>query len=360
MLRRESTTSWGLQDIARIRNYLHTLYSRHQKNTGHRSDKLLPLFSKNLNKYNAYRNFAICGNSSATCETLELSSVDNDHTVLAQLGASLEIGYSQDLGMGEMPVINIKNMNRIRWNIVQPLFDELLLLWGHLDVSVIDISGGFSYVCTACFFTYNTSCSVFETDHKYGILMQRALAAFPLSGYHRPVAYHDMLLTPEQPFEADIITLLGDSLWLHYCAEGNLGHVIKKFATRAREVLIIEWVDPSDEMIVQLKREFPLCLDPTSEESSSASAHSPYTLVEFKRALKTDFCGLTSFIIGDVSESRYISMNMHVFNKTFYDDLGLTKADSIAPKGHAKRNNSQVVAKYERLRNWYERLVVFA
>ena len=382
-----TTMGWSLGDVLTLKERLFSMYTlQFHSHTTPQNDKRedrtqLFLYSPKLSLYNEYRRFVTdsCLALSVSCDTFELSRSGDGYTVHAQLGSSLEIGFSRNLGM-ERPVAVIHNLNRIRWNIIQPVFDELLFHWAHLDVAVLDISGSFSFVCMESFLTYNASCMVLETNTLYGIQMQKALTAFPLTEYRRPIAYRDLwpTLTADYPFEADIITVLGEALWLHYCVEGNLRHVINKLATRAREVLIIEWVDPNDAIITALSQQYPHCVAPAVESTTSA-AYSPYTLAEFKQTLSTDFCGLTSFIMGDVSATRYISLNMHVFNQTFYDAQDLTKADFVSPeRGHMTNNQTissarhgqvaekdvalsaaKKAMKYKRLKQLYNRLVVF-
>ena len=331
---------WDLQGIANLKTLLNILYNDNKSNLG-----TLQVFSDNVVNINKYRNH-IC----TSCATFRLIKSKDGGSVCAQLGDLIEIGYSDDLSTRK-PIVHHKYLNEQRLGIVKPVFDSLLLSWDHLEVSVVDISGGFSAICIEIFLNYNASCTIFETEESFQLGFERFFDEMnTFTNPQNAIRYRNIGTTSAQPFEADIITLLGESLWLHYCVEGSLEHVIKKFAARAREVLIVEWVDPNDEVLSRIMRKYPSC----QEEM----ADSPYSRLEFKKSLESDFCGLTSFALGELSESRYISLNIKVFNPSFFQKFGLNKTDNkVSPQWKIKSAKN---AKYERLKTFYNGLVVHA
>lgn len=361
------STPWTSHNISSLKELLHALYS----NLSNSDDDRLSLFSHSLILYNDYRNFVTCGNATESCEELELVIAEGGQTINARLGPKLEVGYAPELGV-DYPTVFVTGSDVVRWALLEPVFVELIKKWPQLDVSVLDVSGGYSFVCVSCYFS-NITCTVLETDSRYGVHVRRVLETFPAHDNQSPLLYLDLSSqTLENAFEADIITVLGNSLWLHFCVEGNLGHVMKKLAARAREMLILEWVDPADEAIVRLAKQFPSCAAPRPSSAassasssslptnfSSSAAYSPYTEEEFKKAIQADFCGLTSFSLGDVSDTRYITINMHFARQTTVDKDHLETSYDEEQVQQMQAALIKDAAKQERLKHFQRGLTVY-
>jgi serine/threonine protein kinase len=361
MLDRRNSPDWTWQSISVLKDKLHNDFVGHCIENDMCVEPLKFFPNREiLGRLNEYRQYLSCGNGATeSCESTELAVLDNDHTLAVRLGSlQMSLDLNQEGDGVALPLVALSGHDALRWGFVKLVFDDLLSLWDHFDVTVIDVGGGggHSFVCLHCYLYYNTSCTVFDTTgNRYGIMMKAALEHFPsLPLNPNPLYHRDISQSLDYPFEADIITVLGNSLWMHYCVEGNLGHVVKKFASRARAMLIVEWVDPADDDIAKLREAFPHCAHPTI--SADSAAYSPYTLVEFKRVSQTDFCGMTSFNVGQVSETRTIIMNIHIVNDTFSHLIGKntanasTFANSAAVSVHDIEKQIRLMQFYNQLR----------
>jgi hypothetical protein len=112
-------------------------------------------------------------------------------------------------------------------------------------------------------------------------------------------------------------------------------------------------VDPADDDIAKLREAFPHCAHPTI--SADSAAYSPYTLVEFWKAVAADFCGMTSFNVGQVSETRTIIMNIHTTNTTFINETG-GKTAQAGTVSSFDAMSVHDIEKQIRLKKFYDRL----
>ena len=123
----------------------------------------------------------------------------------------------------------------------------------------------------------------------------------------------------KSPYAADVVIALALIHWSFNCSEtsGSLARTIGNLAIRARKMLIIEWIDPSDSAIQNENH-----LGVGERDGGRAHNHfdSPYTLEEFLRVMRRIFHCVVD--VGSVTPTRHIYIGRRKYGRYMTDNDG--------------------------------------
>jgi hypothetical protein len=151
----------------------------------------------------------------------------------------------------------------------------------------------------------------------------------------------DLAADPAAPQSADIVIALALIHWSYNCSEtrGSLAKTIGTLAVRARKVLIIEWIDPTD-MVIQMENHLGVGHEELGGTNASTGAgasgidgfeSSPYSLAEFRRVLMRIFGCVSE--LGAVSPTRRLFLAMRVTGRHYSENLiGDAVSDIVGSK----------------------------
>ncbi len=155
--------------------------------------------------------------------------------------------------------------------------------------SILDLGAGAGFFCFHGVLKGAPQATALDIDKEYLNIIQKIKDKF---GYSNVRIDKQNILDYEEP--ADLVLAFALVHWIYSCAAdyGSLSKAVEKLASLTNEILIVEWIEPSDEAIQSFKR----------LEYNEEAITEPYNKEEFEEALKKNFVAFKK--IGEISPTR--------------------------------------------------------
>jgi hypothetical protein len=119
-------------------------------------------------------------------------------------------------------------------------------------LSVMDVGGNFGFFCLRSLQFGASAATLVDMDTAYTDAAQQVVAHLGPPFSDR-LAVRNIKLEEVAPAQADVVVALALIHWVYSCSEGSssLARALGRLSRAARKVLVVEWVDPLDPVIVQ-------------------------------------------------------------------------------------------------------------